>query len=771
MNCVSPAPARLPLALGLSSPWMLLGLLLAAIPVLIHLFYRRRYEEVRWGAVLFLSKAVRRNAQRNRFQQLLLLILRTLAIVVLVIGFARPLVDSSMADTLEEQPTFYLFVLDDSLSMRATTDGLPCFDRAKEIMQEIVEAARPDDQFQILRTSGLASGPLLSGDRAFVRGEIGTLACTARSTEAGAAIALAETVLSRLDNGSIRRVYVLSDFAASDWGAADANAQAGLARLDRHSDVTLINVAGRDSGNVAVTAPLSAAVALVGQRLRIEGVLSNHGPEPITRTVRFSANDRLVGTRTVEVAAGREAPFRFDLSPSHAGAHRLLIETENDNLDDDNRFRLVINAFEQVPVLLVNGRPSAEPLGNASDFLRLSLAPGDDPAWQSPWSVEVVTEAEFSSIDLAEYGIVFVCDVRQFTKQEALKLKQYTQSGGAVVLCPGDRADIGNYNSRVLGNDGLLRVRLDRFIGNAVNPTVSLSFDTNKLSHPILSVYRGNPGHGLEQALNFRYLRAVSDGQQTRTALALENGDPVILEGPCASGRVAIVTISADRARWSTWNTGSGTYATLMNELCQFMLESTNASPPEFVGEPWSRRFPGTVRQATVTTSKGEVLPASTNLTETGLTVEVDAIEEPSFVRVGSLETTQHVAINVPTSESDLRPASEADLREGFGGEGAIPLVTANNFSLDPVASQSSHHRVSLWLFLFVAGLLFAEQVLASRANRTTWVVAVSVSVAAVVLLNLPLLHGLIVLSAVGAASVAVWRWIGRRGAIPGQRV
>ena len=70
-------------------PLMLLGLAGIALPVLVHLLTRRRYDVLQWGAMQFLELG-RTTRRWLRLEQLLLLLLRIGLIVVLVLAMARP---------------------------------------------------------------------------------------------------------------------------------------------------------------------------------------------------------------------------------------------------------------------------------------------------------------------------------------------------------------------------------------------------------------------------------------------------------------------------------------------------------------------------------------------------------------------------------------------------------------------------------------------------------------------------------------------------------
>ena len=69
---------------------MLGWLAVAAAPILIHLWSRRRYREMSWAAMEYLLAALRQSRRRLRFEQWLLLLIRTLIVVLVVLAVAEP---------------------------------------------------------------------------------------------------------------------------------------------------------------------------------------------------------------------------------------------------------------------------------------------------------------------------------------------------------------------------------------------------------------------------------------------------------------------------------------------------------------------------------------------------------------------------------------------------------------------------------------------------------------------------------------------------------
>ena len=72
------------------NPLFLFGLAAAAIPILIHLFTRRRPREVRFPSLEFLAEVNQSEIRRLKLKQWLLLLLRTLAVAAIALAMSRP---------------------------------------------------------------------------------------------------------------------------------------------------------------------------------------------------------------------------------------------------------------------------------------------------------------------------------------------------------------------------------------------------------------------------------------------------------------------------------------------------------------------------------------------------------------------------------------------------------------------------------------------------------------------------------------------------------
>src|SRR4051812_10172881 len=141
------------------SPLLAWGMLLGAIPLIIHLLNRRRFRRVEWAPMRYLKLTIRRNRRRIQLEHLILLLLRIALPVLLFAFLARPIVDPTGLEGWlgGGGRTSQVVLVDDSLSMGYAAGGPPAFRRAREVAAALLSAARPQDRCTLVTTSAPAA--------------------------------------------------------------------------------------------------------------------------------------------------------------------------------------------------------------------------------------------------------------------------------------------------------------------------------------------------------------------------------------------------------------------------------------------------------------------------------------------------------------------------------------------------------------------------------------------------------------------------------------
>ncbi|MBK8505799.1 MAG: BatA domain-containing protein [Saprospiraceae bacterium] len=129
-------------------PLFLAALATLAIPVIIHLFYFRRYKKVLFTNVRFLKEIKEESSIRSRLKNLLILLCRLLAVLFLVFAFAQPFIKRD-ENVKKGQKLISIFV-DNSYSMASLSQDAPLLEEAKRKAKELVNAYDLEDRFQII---------------------------------------------------------------------------------------------------------------------------------------------------------------------------------------------------------------------------------------------------------------------------------------------------------------------------------------------------------------------------------------------------------------------------------------------------------------------------------------------------------------------------------------------------------------------------------------------------------------------------------------------
>ena len=752
------------LAFGFSSPALLLGLVLAGIPLLIHLLHRRRYVEHRWAAMQFLVAAMKRESRRVRLQNLILLLLRTLVLAGLVFAFARPFLDADDGLLNSQQPVHRILVIDTSFSMQFEDAAVSSsiedddqraagtrFSRAKQILREQLEAGRRGDAWNLVRIGG--PEPLaVIGQASFradaVDEEVEQLRVSDSRGDLLRTLASVAELTKQAPELSRKEVTIVSDLQTALWAPANDVTQKKLAELTKqiaaNARLSVINVGSAASSNSAVVSLSSGdSPAISGQPIEVASVLRNFGPSLLReQIVELLIDGRIADTRRVDLSPGVDVPVEFSPTLRESGQHLVEVRLESDALSVDNRRWLTVEVRDELRVLLVDGRPAGRARERASFYLERALAPSlasvsaDGSVSGNSIRPHVVTEGDLPSVALGDYDAVVLCDVGLLTEREASLLDSYVRGGGGLVIFPGDRTQPDSFNTRLFRDGaGILPARIGEQISAPGGENV-LTFDARGFAHPVVAAFRGNPDAGLESTISVSYLKLEPD-ESASVALWFSDGSPALVERQAGEGRVVLAATGADD-RWGTWAIWAPSFVPMMHETVRFAA-SGRWQPHEYlVGDPVTVRL-----DARTTANSVEVrMPDDSTL---DVTVSSNGETDSDTVKA-TLEATdragvyqvepdsplvadqrpQAFAVNVDPAESDLTPIDQQQLTTDLYPDLRLRTVDAAEAEATQPVSASSPtvaglSRLLAWLVLL--GLLI-EPILAWRFSTGVAVAA-----------------------------------------------
>jgi hypothetical protein len=704
------------------TPLFLVGLSAVAIPVILHLIFRLRKRAVRFGTLRFLRKVVEKNRKRLRLRDIILLLLRAAALVLIVLAFARPyFVDPEIPAGDERRDV--VFVLDDSFSMSAGRMARTAFEEAKShILEEISSLSSGDRAALVLATGGGRVVTPLSTDLDAVLASLRTAPITFERAELAGALRAASGLLSGSD-APIGRISVASDLQRSSWNESE------LAALPR-SEVTYESLLPpADAPNLAVlsAAPVSefwSPSAPVTVRARI----ANYGDtdaKGVAVRLRVGDEGPTRTTLTVDVPAGGEAAAELSYLSAAPGEFPATVELEGrDSLNSDDRRHLVIRLRDRLQILCVQDKLPDEKrrYEGESYFLRMALDPrlGTAEPGSSPFSTERIETRWLDSTVLRAADAASLIGTRLLTDGQISSLKEWVAAGGGVLIAP----DSSMSNDTTYPTDdklisaGLLAARTAGIREISASFYEGLPLVERAASHPIWAPFLETPP--TSDMMRVKKLAMLEPLDGSTVVAAFEGGYPAVVERSLGKGRILQLAFAL-RPTVTDLPTRRA-FVPFVHAAFGLLARSSakaDAATVE-VGEPVPvAEFIGRSEQATL------VAPDESRLVIGAATTDDDGApsgaaapiaDRPGFYRLrverlGSARICTYAA-NTPAAESDLRSTGP----EGFLK--ALGTAAGSRVTKRTARTKAPERRSStLWALLLALAVvvMLAESMLANR--------------------------------------------------------
>lgn len=729
---------------------------LIAVPVLIHLLSRRRQREEPWAAMTFLLAAQRRSRRRLWIDEWLLLALRMLIVAMAGLAVARPALSrSALARAIGEPRNDRVIVLDDSLSMQARhEDGRTAFDVARDLALHLLNGLSEKDAVALIVTSGggraVIDRPTL--DRGVVRRALEELRCTHETADVQGALTAAREVLRRGDAApDAQAAYVLTDAARTTWrtrGAEETSAAPAsrdsvaeaFTALAGPSSRYVVNTGALRRGNLAITHVGSTARwATAGAPLTVEAEIRGHDARPTAQTgVVWELNGVIV--RRDALDAWPDSGVRrveCTLRPQQPGAHAVTVRLDppGDVLSADDARTWAFHVAADLPVLLVSGGTGGHGPRDEAFYLSLALSPrqalSDHAAPASLFAPRVVSDVALPAQILEDYRAVVLANVARPTPRDWARLARFVAGGGGLLVCLGDRVDTVAYNAAAgpgavdAPAGDLLPAALERaFIGDAQGSGVRLRIDDP--THAISAEFTGHVGGGLLTTPIRGHVPVGRGARRTagaRTILSYDNGDAALLEQTFGRGRVLLWTTSADMD-WSNLPAKPDFLPLAVNMIAHLVSDAA-ASLNAPIGATFSTARPRDAKGATPLVLRPDARREPAAIEERTESPEgrvnavlvYDRTDLPGAYTVEGGRAPVRFAVAADTSESDLSPMSQDELRRRLG---AAFVYLDNPTELLRRPADSPRFELSATLFAVVLVLLLGETLIAAVFGTRT---------------------------------------------------
>ncbi|HSF16848.1 MAG TPA: BatA domain-containing protein [Vicinamibacteria bacterium] len=686
------------------SPLFFLGALALVVPVIIHLTHREKKDVVEFPSLMFLRRIPYRSVRRQKLRHLLLFALRCLALLLLVLAFARPFFESPMrASASSLGPREIVLLVDNSYSMGYRGR----LAEAKTEARSRIQSLGPDDRVSLIVFSNRAeimNQP--TSNRESLLSLVDAIELSDRTTRYEPAFKLAKKVMDESDRNN-REVVLVSDFQRNGWeGDEDVWLPAGTTLIP-------VNLSSATTENLSVTEVVLERDSQSGrERLTASARVAFAAPADAlaaSRRAHVELNGRSLQSKPFELNPNTSSIVSFEPLTLPAGVARGTIRIDDDDLVADDAFHFVVWPGQALSVLLAEGSPGRAERQRL--YIERALEIGDRPSF----SVVSRPMSQLRASDLTGKDVVVLNDVSSISDGAATMLDRFVRGGGGLILVLGEASGPDTFSEAAAR---LLPARPAGVVDRARDFGGTLSY--LDYGSPVFELFSAPHSGDFSSAKFFRYrsfATAVGGGVLAR----FDDGAPALIESKLDEGRILVWSSTLD----TFWNdlARQPVFLPFVHQLVKYTAGYTEASLWHSVGEVtdltryWKMMAekPGE-GELLVTTPSSETRPIVPDKGRPLVT-----LDEQGFYEIRLAGATQglstSLASNLDLTESDLATLDPQEL---------VAAITFHDVS-GPAEGSVSHtpaeqeNRQTNWWYLLVAAfaILACETILSNRLSRS----------------------------------------------------
>lgn len=695
----------------------LAGLALVAVPLILHLFTRRRVQQVIFPALMLLADSKRRSMRILTLQQLLVLLCRMAAIGLLALAFTLPVLQGVRLSLPGTRTRVALhIILDNSASMGWGRGGVTLFDRAKSAAEKLLGGASYEDEITLELACG---GPGATQS-------VNKLKQQVRAAEPGNCRAPLDLKINRavhsLRRSPVpeRRIVVLSDFQANGFRLKPPEHEKADARI-----IGLNFGAGTRRNNARVTAVELPMFPLVGEDVQVcFRVESDMQPESQI-AVSLIVDGAKRGERTLILDAAARESGCFSVTTGEKGRHSGGVTISGDAMSGDNSRWFTFDVHEEIPVLLAAAPEAERSPANGAFYLARAIRTISSGQSGRPFKLDIASPASLDAKTVSEHRIVIVPDPGVLSKENILLLGEYLADGGGLFVTTSGGSPSDQLISKTFfgGSVSISPRASEKKPGKPGEAESFLTVGQVDIQHPIFRDLAGDVGAAVRETRFYNPAAVRALGPEIGAPLTLSDGGPAMVERRVGRGRVLL--LASELAPGATNLALKPAFVPIVVRLCKYLGESASDERRDFTIGHDIRLSVEVPDGVTVLKAKNEETGATTELRRAEGGGDIFFAEEGRSLPCGVYDITDEkgakiglFTINSDTAESDLKSLSAAEWKLRYPGYDVVSVESGRFTNVEKLRELVFARRATALWFPFLLGailFLLLEMIISNR--------------------------------------------------------
>jgi hypothetical protein len=737
-------------------PYLLFGLLLAGVPVLLHLIMRQKPKRLPFPAFRFLRQRYRHNQRKLNLQHLLLLLLRIGVVCALCLALARPRLFASRLFSDSDRPATVVLLFDVSPSMEYVVGGVSRLDEARGRARELLGELHAGSKVAILDNGDEEAPDVPPLPLADARGRIEALHTRPGAGPLNRAVERALRLLEKEEAGEEtppRILYVFSDRTRACWDPAGLKPAVPEGVHALFVDVGVEKPRDLGIEKVEVIPAVMPPGATFQVHVRIRGTTGGHENE---LTCQIEGEQKSSEKRGVQLAKNftgdlftfeRTAPKPPDTGPLDVPCQIVVRLGTQDALACNNVRHATFLVRRSRKLLTLIDNDAVKNTIQSKDGRRI---PEVAHVWDAVHAATKSFACDILSLDeankltpkaLAGYPVICLFQVADVPDAWWRKLAVYVKGGGSLAIVPGGDEMLPNLKE--FDEQGtkaeLLPAPLTTLITRPRDRPVYWQRFSDA-AHPLLAPFvawrRGGDADFDRDDLRPFVRRYWQTGKLEKQALAIaryedDSQSPALLERTLGQGRVVLFTTPLDLRfmepgsprQWNNyWQSSFG--LVLIDRVCRYLGGEVTVPEMNFrcgrlpqVTIPAGAEGPFTLSGPALVGAEHNVkLPP-----KGGPVVLRQAVQAGNYLVLdGKNQPVAGFSLDIPAVETDLERVPVEQLEQVLG-KGCVVQVAGSSSLRDALASARRPPLELLPLLMMtLLVVLTVESLLANRFYRRT---------------------------------------------------
>jgi len=676
----------------LLNPTVLLGLLAASIPVILHFLNLRRIKKIEFSSLAFLKELQKSKIRKIKIKQLLLLLIRILIIIFLVLAFARPTLESTTISGIgSDAKTTAIFIVDNSFSMSVLDEKGSFLNQSKQIVNSLNSSFERGNEVHLITTSDKESK--LFPSQQIVNGINNSFVTIPFSKS----LKKASQIISESKNLN-KEVYIFSDFQNSSFFENDSISQ----KFNfSNTKFYLFRYKNESVNNLASTnLKINNQIFEVNKEIAFTSEITNFSNSSINNHLNsLYFNGKRVAQKSISADGNQTKTTDFQASIDKSGIIEIESKLGDDAIKYDNSFYNFIVIPDKINLLLVS---------KESELLFVKTAINSSE--RASIEINSITPNELKNTNLGNFTSVIIAG--SIESSFFAKIKDYISNGGNVILFP---AKSGNFKEQN-GLLSALNMPVISSISESSNQTSINSFGKIDLTHPIFNGIFTKNDEEIESPTFYRYLKNTTS-KNGRNIIELQDNSVFLSEFKLDKGKILFFNISPN-LEWSNFPF-KNIFAPLINRSISYLSTNILDEKPNFAGSDLS------INIAKRKSNQIKIIRPD----KTEEIVNVDS-EKSNFINysntnlVGiykfySNNTLLDIkAVNFNNIESNLESIPTEDFENLINGESNSFINIASTDSYKTKIANSRYGSELWQLFLIIALILALLEMYISRSSK-----------------------------------------------------